>query len=277
MSNNEIDSAMTTSSSNAERHFDVIEGLVVDVRSASGDLRVRESDTATCRVRLTTSDKESARRLAAVECVYDPSNNRLSIDTRAAHGLGGGSLGFKKALSMFVDSVRHDVDVEVDVPAGSSIRYRTASGDLHAEVTVSGLDVTSASGDVSATDVQGAITFNSASGDIDVQRARSTVETKLASGDVRIGAVEGDLKVQSVSGDVVLTFAAAVDAKVSTVSGDVSVGVHQGILLELDANTVSGDLMSEIALDGSNAVATAERMLQLKARTVSGNVKVRRA
>jgi DUF4097 and DUF4098 domain-containing protein YvlB len=258
--------------------FDAAPGLVLDVRTASGDVRVSGSGSSACELRFTTNDADPARRLSLVECTYDAATNRVTVDTKAGQfSAGDGASGLKKTLTRLFDTVRHDVDVEVRVPEGSTVRFRTASGDLRSDVSVSGLDVSSASGDVSCGPVTGALKFQSASGDVAAGGVSGSVEVKTASGDVRLGPVGGALNVHTVSGDVSFVLESPVEARVNTVSGDVQAGVVTGLLLELDANTVSGELSSEIALDGAGSGASEERVLHVKVRTVSGDVKVQRA
>jgi len=258
--------------------FVVEKGLAVDARSASGDLHISEGLAASCRVHLTTKDPDPKHRLALVECTYDGATNRIVIDTKAGQSpSASGPSSIKKALTRWIGNVRHDVDIELEVPAGASVRFRTATGDLRAEVELSGLNVASASGDVSLGVVSGPLKFQSASGSLSVEGVAGPVEAKSASGDVRIGEVSGDLSVQTVSGDVSLTLSSPAKTKVNSVSGDVEVEVRRGLLLELDANTISGELSSEIALDGAQGSGATESALQLKVRTVSGDVKVRRA
>jgi hypothetical protein len=279
---NEVDAQQSTPSTqdaaSGDAGFVVEKGLAVDVRSASGDLHITEGAPASCRVHLTTNDPDSTRRLALVECTYDVATNRIVVDTKAGQTPSvSGPSSIKKALSRWIDNVRHDVDIELELPAGASVRFRTASGDMRGRVGLSGLNVASASGDVSLGVVSGPLKFQSASGSLSVEGVAGPVEAKSASGDVRIGEVSGDLSVQTVSGDVSLTLSSPAKTKVNSVSGDVAVEVRRGLLLELDANTISGELSSEIALDGAQGSGGAESALQLKVRTISGDVKVRRA
>lgn len=260
-----------------EVRFSVSSGLALEVTSASGDLHVRVSDEEAGLVRLCTSDPDPSRRLALVACVYDAASNRLVVDTKASRvGVEDTSAGLKSVLSRWFNSVHHDVDVEVVVPSATSVRYRTASGGLTADGALAGVDVSSASGDVTVGTVTGALKLNSASGDVRAERAAGATTVKTASGDVSIGLAAGDLSVQNVSGDVTVTFDAPVDVEINTVSGDVAIGVREGLLLDLDAKSLTGDLSSEIALDGE-AGDRGERALSVKARSVSGDVAVRRA
>ena len=278
LEHNEVDPAPPNQESHREMDFAITEGLSVEVRSASGNLRLNPSAEGACHVRLTTDDPDPAARLAIVECEYDASANRLVIDTKAGQVWDrdhGGN--FKSKLSRWFEGFRHDVDVELEVPASVSVRFRTASGDLSGSMTIKALDVASASGDAMLDGVSGDVHFNSASGDLSLGVVGGTLESKSASGDVRVGNSGGDVNVQNVSGQVTMRIVAPVIAKVNSVSGDVSLALRSGLLVDLDASTLSGDLSSDIAFDSDGADGHPEATLRLKVRTVSGDVRVRRS
>lgn len=275
---NEVEPASSTIVNHREMHYSVTEGLDLEVRSASGNLRLNPSFDGTCRVRLTTDDPDPAARLAIVECTYDASVNRLVIDTKAGQGWDRDRSGnFKSKLSRWFEGFRHDVDVELDVPTSVSVRFRTASGDLNGSMTIKALDVASASGDARLDGVSGDAHFNSASGDLFLGDVGGALESKSASGDVAVGDVSGDVNVQNVSGQVTMKIVAPVNAKINSVSGDVIVALRTGLLVDLDASTLSGDLSSDIALDDHGKSDHTEATLHLKVRTVSGDVRIRRS
>lgn len=263
-----------TSARERVEHFDLKEGAEIEVTTASGDLRLIEGTPGT--VRLTTDLADPAVRLAQVECSYDASSNRLRVDTKVAKGLGfEGGVGFARKLRGLVEHVRNDVDVEIAVPAGAKVRLRTASGDFVGGAALGGADVSSASGDVHANRVEGMVKVQNASGDVAIERAVGPVNVKTVSGDVRVEHLEGDLTVQSVSGDVAASLATPGRVDVGNVSGDVTIGVRSGLLVELDVRSISGQLSSQIALDGATG-EVGEEPVVVKVRSVSGDVKVRR-
>jgi hypothetical protein len=253
--------------------FDTKSALKCEVRSASGSLRVSQGETLKCQIRMSTNDPDSQRRLAQVECVYDASTNQLLIDTKASQLTNGSGIGIKKLWNRWVESVRHDVDVELLVPTDASIKYLTASGDLSAANAIHDVEIASASGDVRLARVNGSLRFRCASGNLAVSDVIGAVETKTVSGDVSLECVSGEVNIQTVSGDVSLCIDKPVKAHINTVSGDVRTGVAAGLLIDVDANTVSGELISEIAL-GEKHGDSKEAALQLKVRTVSGDVRV---
>jgi len=267
--------ASTDSGPGGVVRFDARSGLRCDVRTAAGKLRISRGEGPSCEVRMSTSDPDPERRLAQVECVYDESTNQLLVDTKAGQLPGGPAVGIKKVWTRWFNTVRHDVDIELLVAVDASLKFRSASGDLRASVELDDVEVATASGDVALGEVKGSVKLRSASGDLVTAAVGGSVESKTVSGDVLVDRVSGDVDVQTVSGDVSLTMDKAVDARINTVSGDVMAGVAVGLLIDVDANTVSGELASEISLESGHGGST-EEALRLKVRTVSGDVRIRR-
>ena len=60
-------------------------------------------------------------------------------------------------------------------------------------------------------------------------------------------------------------------------SGDLTIGVARGSRLAVEARTVSGAASSEIPLDGEQAMSETGPIVELHARTVSGDIRIVRA
>jgi DUF4097 and DUF4098 domain-containing protein YvlB len=97
------------------------------------------------------------------------------------------------------------------------------------------------------------------------------------SGDVRVETADGEARVASVSGDVTVESVAGPHVKVESVSGDVEVGVRRGCRVHVDATSVSGHMRSEHELDAAPAAEPDGPLVELRVRTVSGDVNVVRA
>jgi DUF4097 and DUF4098 domain-containing protein YvlB len=120
------------------------------------------------------------------------------------------------------------------------------------------------------------VSVQTASGDVQVDSVRGPVSIATASGDVRIDEAYDDVSANTVSGDqdhgAVMTGVLAAHS----VSGDVHIGVRRGSRVFLDCNTVSGDTSSELELT-SDAPAGAGPLVEIKAKTVSGDIRITRA
>jgi hypothetical protein len=183
------------------------------------------------------------------------------------------------------------LDVTVTVPAGSRCWVTTASANITAKGELGSLTAKTISGDVTAGAIAGNVDVSSTSGRISITEAGAEVSAKSASGAVELGQVGGSLDVNTVSGKIEIASAAA-DARVrtasghvkvgslsrgwaeiTTVSGDIKVAVTKGIGVYMDMSSLSGRVSSEL----EPSEASDEVDLNLKCRSISGAVKVRRA
>lgn len=165
--------------------------------------------------------------------------------------------------------------LRVTCPHGSDLRARVASADVTASGRYAAADVKSASGDVKLGDVDGDAQVKSVSGDVEIGHVAGATTVQVVSGDLRVRDAESSLTAKSVSGDVEVQVASG-DVQLTSVSGDMRVAVRRGSRVYIDANSVSGDLDSELELadtprDGEGP------LVELRAKTVSGDFRVARA
>ncbi len=136
-------------------------------------------------------------------------------------------------------------DVTVSGTAGM-MDIRTASGDVLADDARETVHIQTASGDVRLQSVGGDLSCRSASGDLEVTSVAGSTALHTTSGDVRVQAPAGDVEVRTVSGDVDVADLVRGLARVTTVSGDVELGVHSGSLAAVNLSTISGDTRSDL-------------------------------
>ena len=183
--------------------------------------------------------------------------------------------------------------VTVWAPVGSRVTARTGAGD----VTVRGragraavrtgagaaeladvdgdADVTTGSGGVTLGAVGGRTRVRTGSGAVSVAGAAGTTDIKAGSGDVTLGAVTADVGVRTGTGAVHVADARAGRVELTTGSGGLRIGVHPGVLAELDLSSGSGRARSE--LDVHRTTPEREPAVKLRGRTASGDVLVTRA
>ncbi len=137
------------------------------------------------------------------------------------------------------------------------------------------LSYTTASGDLTAGSVETALAVKSASGDVDVRSVGATASVNTVSGDVCLHETVGPVAVKTISGDVELD-ATGAGVVVSSVSGDVAVAAVSGLVLWIDAQSVSGTMTSELDL-GDEPSESGGEAVELRVRTVSGDVRVARS
>lgn len=176
-------------------------------------------------------------------------------------------------------------DLTVRMPAGCELEVRAASADVRAEVGLGSLKIDVASGDVVAGDVggdaavrsasggvdlggvSGDLAVNTASGDVRVREIGGRATLDSASGDVRVGEALGVLAISSQSGDLEVGRYGGDDLECGSTSGDVKIGLPPGRDLDVDIDTVSGEIRSDFPPEeGGGATA------RLRVKTVSGDV-----
>lgn len=212
---------------------------------------------------------EAVERAGRHEVVVEAPPGRLEL------------LGRRSGVSLrVVCPIGTELDVSsasADFRAGGALGdvcVRTASGDVAVE-TVGSLSVQSASGDVIARDVAGDVSVKTTSGDMLATTVGGEVNAALVSGDLQVDALDGDLKVSTVSGDVQIRQLGGA-ANVNSVSGDVELGVVRGRRLWLDVRSATGDVGSDLET-GDEPPGGDAPVVELAVRTVSGDVRIRRA
>jgi DUF4097 and DUF4098 domain-containing protein YvlB len=162
-----------------------------------------------------------------------------------------------------VSTDRGRTSIRVYVPNHT---FRSASADLRIRVPRdSELDISGVSSEVVTTDVEGTIRVKTVSGDVKADVYGRSAEVKTVSGDVvlrgrgkgagssdihvttisgniRIDRAGGDLEATSVSGDMTIRLEPTRNVRVRTTSGDVGFEGKLAKGASVDAETVSGEL-----------------------------------
>lgn len=259
--------------------FEVTGPVRASVRNACGEVRVATTDAPRAEVEVRALRDNDASRDAAAGTSVELRDGELWVEVPRVRG---SLLGRDP-----------EVLVDVRVPHGSALAFTTASADVSARGRLGDVRGKTASGDVAIGDA-GAVSVETASGDVRVDAARGPATLRAASGDVSVGHAAGRLdasvvsgglrvgaaaeggSVQAVSGDIEVRAVTAGDLEVRSVSGDVVVGVAPGSRVHVDVTTVSGDLDSDVVLTDAPAAGDGP-LVRVHGRTVSGDVRVRRA
>ena len=272
-----------------QKTFDVAGPVELEIKLNSGEIEVDAIDGAErVEVELTAHDEASQELIdnGRVELQQHQQRPHLIIDLQQRRGGGGFNLG-----SLFG---RSGITCRVRVPGSSSLTVRTKSADVAARGTLSGANIATASGDIELDRVEGSVNIKSASADVRMREVTGGVNVQSASGDIEVDVVRGPINVDSASGDVTIREAYS-DVSANTVSGDqehgavlrgrlaansvsgdVHIGVRRGSKVFLDCNTVSGDTSSELDVT-SEAPAADGPVLEIRAKTVSGDILITRA
>jgi DUF4097 and DUF4098 domain-containing protein YvlB len=163
----------------------------------------------------------------------------------------------------------------IHAPQETAVEAHVASADIDGLGRFGSLKINSASGDVSLQEGNG-VEINTASGDVELGRISGSAKVNSASGDVELDQLEGDLRVQTASGDVRLGSVSKGKLTLVSASGDLAIGVTRGSTIWMDVSSMSGNTNCE--LDARDEPPAEGRpLVELKARTMSGDVTITRA
>ncbi len=270
-----------------QKTFEVTGPVELELRLASGEIEIDPSLTGRVEVELTAHDEESQRLVdeARVELQDHAEQQRVIVDVPRRRG-SGFSFGVVFGRSGVTCRVRCPEGSLVNVKSKSAdvlargtiggLNVQTASGDIEVDRVLGSVNVKSASGDLEAREVKGGVNVQTASGDVEIEVVRGPVNVATASGDLRIAEAYGDVSANTVSGDQDHGAVMTGHVGAHSVSGDVRIGVRRGSRVFLDCNTVSGDTSSELEL--TDDAATGEGpLVEIRAKTVSGDIKITRA
>ena len=130
-----------------------------------------------------------------------------------------------------------DLKIDVRLPKASSLKIKTVSADVLVEPGVRLLDI------------------GSVSGDLDVLHNPA-----------------GTCNLKTVSGDISTRTFSSCQYTLKSVSGDIKVLVAEGLEVDVDGKTVSGDLSSEISLNSNSEPSQANsEFVTISTSTVSGD------
>jgi Putative adhesin len=267
-----------------KKTFEVQGPVELDVRLTSGEIEVDPTADGRVEVELIALDEESQRLVDDARIELSPHGHRptVVVDVPQKRGF---------SLNLFG---RSGIECRIRCPHDSGLSVRTKSADVSARGTLGGLNVATASGDVdvdrvsggvnvksassdfSGREIGGGVNIQTASGDIDISVARGPVNVTSVSGDISIGEAYDNVNANSVSGDQ--DHGAVMQGVVAahSVSGDVTIAVRRGSKAFLDCTTVSGDTTSELELT-AEAPASDGPLVEIRAKTVSGDIRITRA
>ena len=191
-----------------------------------------------------------------------PSNSRLATKFGSADLRVTGRLG-----AAMLRTGSGDIDVET---VHGDVRVESGSGDLAIEEVTGRLEVKTGSGDVRLQRLLGPGQVATGSGDITIGFADESVQVRSGSGDMRVREARDDVSLNTASGDLVVDLVRRGQVTAKNVSGDIRVGIPGGIPVWTDISSVTGSVRSD--LEGAGEPAEGQDYIELRARTVSGDV-----
>jgi Putative adhesin len=259
-----------------EGHFDrtlTVSGPVnLDVQTGSGDITVRPgaSGSVVVHARIRASGwhigGDVEQRIHQIEAnpPIEQDGNRIRI-------------GHSEDADLFRNI---SVSYDLTVPADTSLRSASGSGDERIEGINGTADVTSGSGNLQLTNVGAETHARSGSGDIELTSIRGSVKATTGSGSIQATGIAGGFTASSGSGDVRLEQTAAGDIDVGTGSGTVEIKGANGAVR---VQTGSGNVVAQGEPKGNWRLRSGSGDLdvqfpaaagyELAARTGSGSIR----
>lgn len=240
--------------------------VTLDIRIPAGDIEIETDEATETAVELQARGRDAEELEGDAEISMRPRGDGYEVRIEAGRGRGG-FLGLRGG----------EYRVRIAAPHGATVKANLASADISGRGRYSELDVKVASGDVEFEDVSGEAGVNAASGDVQLDRV-GTAKINSASGDVKIDECADGADLNTASGDIELRSVVSGDVRINSASGDIEVGIAKGSRLFVDAQTLSGDTSSELDLESGSTIETGEGpLVELKARSMSGDISVKRA
>lgn len=277
--------------------FDTPSPISATIDLIGGSIRILAGDRADTVVEVRPRDASAELDVSTAE------------QTRVEYSNGKLLVKSPKPLKVFFGPWSAAVDVTVSLPAGSHVHGTTGHGDIYGDGVLGDCRLRTFDGDIGlhetgalkATTMSGRITVDkvtgdahvTGSGDVDLTEVTGTANVKNLNGPSWIGQAGGTVHVNSAHGDisidragpevvartaygsVQLTEVAQGTVNLQTASGDIEVGIRRGTAAWLDVRSMSGGVRNH--LDAGAAPGDSEDSVRIRARTLDGDILVRRA
>jgi DUF4097 and DUF4098 domain-containing protein YvlB len=175
--------------------------------------------------------------------------------------------GNRTLVKVILPHTSHHVDgseLEIRVPAGSTLDVETVSADITADKVSGAVQLESVSGRISLNGDPRRFEARSVSGDVDITAVSAPGRAKSVSGAVRLKGVSGALEAGSVSGDVSVTGGTVSSVELETTSGGIVLDANLAGDARVEARSISGEV--ELRLPAGLAA-------EFEVTTFSGDIK----
>jgi DUF4097 and DUF4098 domain-containing protein YvlB len=278
--------------------FATPEPITVSIELSVGDVRVVASDRTDTIVQVRPTDESrdlDVRDAEQTRVEHTPAG--LVIKTPRPRGLG--LLGKPGS-----------VDVTIELPAGSSVhgdssvaafhtsgrlgecRIKTTAGnvdldetgplDLHTgagAVTVSRVggdaEVTTGTGRIRLGEIDGSAVIKNSNGDTRIDAVAGNLRMNASNGDLTVGRADGNVTGKSANGEIRIGQVSSGTVEIKTSNGEIEVGVKDGTAARLDLFTSFGHVRNH--MDSADSPDPSDSVVEVSARTSSGDIVIRRA
>ncbi|PRX97973.1 DUF4097 family beta strand repeat-containing protein [Allonocardiopsis opalescens] len=260
--------------------FDTPEPIDLEIDLVFGAIQINAVDRADTTVEIHPRDAAKDADVRAAELIQaEYADGRLVVkDT----GTGLGRL-LRKGVA----------DVTVDLPSGSRVHaavrdanircqgsfgaaaITATGGNIALDRAVGGTELTSAHGWIRAQEIDGGATVTTSIGAITLGTVTGRLRAKSAHGAIAAERLLDGAHIRTAHGNVRIGEVVRGRMELETSYGEVEVGVREGTAAWLDAGSKHGRLTS--SLEAAEDPGSAEETVEIYARSVYGDIVIRRA
>jgi len=281
-----------------ERTLQVSGPVDLEVLTHSGDVTVRSGSSGSVQIRGKIFVNDHWRILPGLE---------IGSRKDTVHDIEQNPPIRQDGNSIHIDylNVRDiSVDYEITVPAETTIRTHSGSGDQTIEGTHGNVDIQTGSGDVKlsnvtgeirlqtgsgnvrAHEISGSIRGGAGSGDIEIEESGSgDVDLHTGSGNINVRGIQGRFRGEAGSGDITADGTQSGEWEIRTGSGNVHIGLPGNAAFDADISTSSGavEVNSPLEMTVQGRVQESRKQIHgkvrgggplLSVRTGSGDIRV---
>lgn len=258
-----------------DRTLQVTGPVDLEVLTHSGDVRVRAGSSGTVQIHgkiFVGNNWLSGGREADVHAIEQ--NPPIRQEGNSVH-------------IDYVDAHNISVDYEITVPADTTVRAHSGSGDQTIEGTRGNVDVQTGSGDIKlasltgeirlqtgsgnirAHEVSGAVKGGTGSGDVEIEETgQGDIDMHTGSGNITARGVQGAFHGEAGSGDITAEGTQTGAWEIHTGSGNVHVRLPSNAAFDADISTSSGslDVGAPIEMTVQGRVGDSRKSIHGKAR-----------
>jgi Putative adhesin len=277
--------------------FETPNPIAATVALVGGHVRITAGDAGTTSVEVVPTDPSSDEDRRAAELTrVELANGRLLVKAPKVRSWLPRSAGGSVAVTIELPAAS-DVhgeaalaDFECDGPLGEC-RIKTGIGQIRID-RAGTLSLRNGFGDITVDHATGHADIRTGSGEVRLRELDSTAVIKSSNGDTWVGTAGGDLRLhaangrisvdvahanvvaKTANGDVRLGDTARGTVVLETSLGDVEIGIHEGSAAWLDVRASAGRVHN--ALDAAEAPDPSAETVEVRARTVAGDIVVQR-
>ncbi|GAB3451689.1 DUF4097 family beta strand repeat-containing protein [Streptomonospora sediminis] len=261
--------------------FRTPEPITAEINFLYGTVQINAADRTDTVVEVRPRDAaKDADVRAADQIRAEYTDGRLVVEDPDVTGLGR---MLRKGIA----------DVTVDLPAGSRVQAATRDANLRCEGRLGAVELTASSGRITLDEVSGNADLTTVHGWVRARGIDGGAVVKTTHGAIALGTVGGRLRMRTAHGDITaerpldsveartahgnIRITEVVRGRVDLESsyGELEVGICAGTAAWLDADSKHGSVTS--SLEAAEDPGTAEETAEVRARSLHGDIVVRRA